>query len=71
LTNTACRKAAHKRPRVVATGRTVSDSARDVIQRMMGDGSNSGLAPGAGQIPFLQPRDEVGDVPESLLQVYT
>jgi hypothetical protein len=61
LKNPACRKA-HKRPRFVATGRTVSDSARDIIQGMMGDGSNSGLASGGAPNPFLQPRDEVGEV---------
>jgi hypothetical protein len=62
LKDPACRKAAHKRPHFVATGRTVSDSARDIIQRMMGDGSNSGLASGGAPNPFLQPRDKVGEV---------
>ncbi len=60
LKDPACSKAAHKRPRFVATGRTVSDSSRDIIHRMMGDGSNSGLASGGAPNPFLQPRDEVG-----------
>ena len=39
------------------------DSARDaddLIQRMMGNGSDSGLAARDAQSPFLQPGDEVG-----------
>ena len=59
----ACRNAAHKRPRTV---RLDVDSARDAdhrIRRMMGDGSDSGLASGLAardaddQSPFLPPRD--------------
>lgn len=56
----ACRNAAQKRPRTV---RRDVDSARDAddrIQRMMGNGSDSGLAARDDQSPFLQPRDEVG-----------
>ena len=56
----ACRNAARKRPRTV---RRDVDSARDadeLIQRMMGNGSDSGLAARDAQSPFLQPRDEVG-----------
>jgi hypothetical protein len=44
------------------------DSARDAddrIRRMMGDGSDSGLAARDAQSPFLQPRDEVGPGPAS------
>jgi hypothetical protein len=35
LKDPACRKAAHKRPRFVARGRTVSDSARDIISLLV------------------------------------
>ena len=63
----ACCNAAHKRPRTV---RRDVDSARDAddriqVRRMMGDGSDSGLAASDAQSPFLQPRDEVGPGPAS------
>ena len=65
MADPACRNAAHKRPRTV---RRDVDSARDAddhIQRMMGGGSDSGLAARDAQSPFLQPRDEVGPGPAS------
>ena len=65
MADPACRNAAHKRPRTV---RRDVDSARDAddrIRRMMGDGSDSGLAARDAQSPFLQPRDEVGPGPAS------
>ena len=65
MADPACRNAAHKRPRTV---RRDVDSARDAgdhIRRMMGGGSDSGLAARDAQSPFLQPRDEVGPGPAS------
>jgi hypothetical protein len=56
----ACRKAAHKRPRTVSLDVDSAQDANDRIRRMMGDGSNSGLAARDAQSPFLQPIDEVG-----------
>ena len=56
----ACRKAAHKRPRTVRLDVDSAQDANDRIRRMMGDGSNSGLAARDAQSPFLQPIDEVG-----------
>ena len=56
----ACRNAARKRPRTVRRDVDSARDADDLIQRMMGNGSDSGLAARDAQSPFLQPRDEVG-----------
>ena len=65
MTDPACRNAGLKRPRTVRVGDSARD-ANDLIQRMMGDGPDSGLPPGAAPNPFLQPRDEVGDAKSEL-----
>ena len=65
MSDAACRNAGLKRPRTVRVGDSARD-ANDLIQRMMGDGPNSGLPTGAAPDPFLQPRDEVGDAKSEL-----
>ena len=60
MADSACRNAAHKRPRTIRRDVDAARDADDRIRRMMGDGSKGGPAAGDAQRPFLQPRDEVG-----------